>query len=101
MPSPIAPSATSSALAGIRAASLKLDASAAAVASASLPQGDTVSISAASRSASAGGADAGGIASAMVDLRVARYQNAASVAVLRTADDATRDLLRIGDPTRA
>jgi hypothetical protein len=34
----------------------------------------------------------------MIDLRVARYQNAASIAVLRTADDMSRDALKIGEP---
>jgi len=32
----------------------------------------------------------------MADLRVSRYQNAMSVAVLRAADDMTVDLVRLG-----
>ena len=90
-----APSAVASALSGINAASRKLDASAAKLVTQGLEQGDTVSLSEASRRASAEGGEVGTIASAMVDLRVAKYQNAASVAVLRTSDDMTRDVLSI------
>jgi hypothetical protein len=97
----VTPSASSSALAGIRAASQRLDSAAASVVSSTVPQSDTVSISGAARAAAqGGGGEAGGIASAMVDLRIARYQSAASVAVLHTADDATADLLRIADRGR-
>jgi hypothetical protein len=90
-----APSAVSSALGGINAASRRLDASAAKVAFQSF-QGDTVAVSDAARQAPSAGSGAGNLASAMVDLRVAKYQAAASVAVLRTANDVSRDVLRIG-----
>jgi hypothetical protein len=90
-----APSAVSSALGGISAASKRLDASAAKLVSEGLERGDTVSLSEAARQASTGGGEVRSIASAMVDLRIAKYQSAASVAVLRTADDMTRDVLSI------
>jgi hypothetical protein len=91
------PSAATSALAGIRAASERLDASAATLSSAVEPQrGDTVTLSAASRRAASSGGEAGAIAGAIVDSRIAKYQNAASISVLRTADDMTADLLRLG-----
>ena len=100
MPSAVATNAAASALSGIRAASQKLEKASANVAAASEPTGDHVTISEQARTASQGDAEAG-LTSAMVDLRVARYQNAASVAVLRTSDDMTRDALRIGKPESA
>jgi hypothetical protein len=92
----VTPSAVTSAIAGTRAASLRLDSAAANVMSASAPVDDTVSISDGARTAAQGGGSAGAVATAMVDLRVARYQNAASIAVLHTADDMNRDLLTLG-----
>ena len=92
------PSAACSAVAGIRAASDRLDASAAALSSATTPVAaeDTVTLSSASRQAASGAGEASAVAGAMVDLRVSRYQNAMSVAVLRAADDMTTDLVRLG-----
>ncbi|HVW25586.1 MAG TPA: hypothetical protein VHC69_09460 [Polyangiaceae bacterium] len=96
----VAPNAAVSALAGVRAASARLNKAAANVAAASLPQEDTVTISDGARAAAAQGGDTSShdIASAMIDLRVARYQNAASIAVLRTSDEVTEDALKIGKP---
>ena len=95
----VAPNAALSAIAGIRAASSRLDKAAAKVAAASIPQEDTVSISDGARAAAAGGdTTTHDVASAMIDLRVAKYQNATSIAVLRTTDDVTRDALKIGEP---
>ena len=96
------PCAASSAVAGIRAASDRLDASAATLASAvTPPRGeDTVTLSNASRQAASAGGGAGGeagaVAGAMVDMRISRYQTAMSVAVLRASDDMTMDLVRLG-----
>jgi len=92
----VTPSAASSALSGIRAASDRLDKSAATVVSAGLEKADTVSLSAESRQAATSGTGTSSIVSGLVDLRVARYQNAASVAVLRSADEMTNDLLSLG-----
>jgi hypothetical protein len=84
-------------MAGIRAASDRLDASAATLSSAVAPVAeDKVTLSGASQQAANAGGEAGAIAGAMVDLRISRYQNAASVAVLRAADDMTMDLVRLG-----
>lgn len=95
----VAPNAALSALAGVRAASQRLDTAAANVAAASVPREDSVSISDGARAAAASGeATTHDVASAMIDLRVARYQNAASIAVLRTTDDVSRDALKIGEP---
>jgi hypothetical protein len=92
------PSAAASAVAGIRAASDRLDASAATLASAlTPPRGeDTVTLSGAARQAATAGGEAGAVAGAMVDMRISRYQTAASVAVLRASDDMTTDLVRLG-----
>lgn len=96
----VAPNAALSALAGVRAASERLDNAAANVAAATIPKPDTVTISDGGRAAARGGADGSthDVASAMIDLRVARYQNAASIAVLRSSDEMTRDALKIGEP---
>src|SRR5262249_29429614 len=91
-------SVAASAVTGIRAASRRMDNAAATLSSAVSPPpaGDTVTISAASRQAAAGGGESGAVAGAMIDLRVAKYQSAAQVAVLHTADDMTSDLLSLG-----
>jgi hypothetical protein len=97
---PIVPSARSSALTGIRSASDRLDAAAANIVRETTSWGkDSVSISpdaraAASSASSVGGV--GGVAEAIVDTRLAKYQNAASVAVLRTADEMTEELVNLG-----
>ena len=92
------PSAAASAVAGIRAASDRLDASAATLATSLTPARteDTVTLSSASRQAASAGGEAGAVAGAMVDMRISRYQTAASVAVLRASDDMTMDLVRLG-----
>lgn len=88
-------SATSSAVSGIRAASERLDAAAANLATRSVPRGgDMVSLSAESRAAAVAGP--GDVARDVVDLRIAKYQSAASIAVLRTADEMTRELTSLG-----
>jgi hypothetical protein len=97
----VAPNAALSALAGVRAASERFDKAAANVAAATGPREDTVTISDGARAAAANSGGETGtpdLASAMNDLRVARYQNAASIAVLRTSDDVTREALKIGEP---
>jgi hypothetical protein len=95
----VAPNAALSALAGVRAASQRLDKAAANVAAASIPREDTVCISDGARAAAASGdTTTHDVASAMIDLRVAKYQNAASIAVLRASDDVTREALKIGEP---
>ncbi|HEX4338404.1 MAG TPA: hypothetical protein VH062_21005 [Polyangiaceae bacterium] len=83
-------------MAGIRSASDKLAASANTVVSAGLQAQDTVSVSDAARQAASGGGAPASITNALVDLRVARYQSAASIAVLRTGDEMTNDLLTLG-----
>ena len=95
-PSSASTSASSAAIAGIRNASDKMDQAAATVARAGFEAEDTVSVSDGARSAPKSGTETGQIASAMVDMRVAKYQQAASVAVLRTNDDMTKDLLSLG-----
>jgi hypothetical protein len=90
-------SASASALSGIRAASDRLNAGAASLISQMTKQnGDTVSVSAEGRAAVGSGGDTGDIAQSVVDLRMAKYQNAASITVLRTADEMTQDLVNLG-----
>jgi flagellar hook protein FlgE len=94
---PIAPPAATSALSGIRAASERLDTAAANVVSEMTGQGaDTVSLSAESRAAAGGPERSGDIVQSMTDLRIAKYQNAASIAVLRTSDEMTQELVKLG-----
>jgi hypothetical protein len=89
-------SANGAAIAGIRNASDKLDQAAANVARAGFEAEDSVSVSDGARAASRPDTQTGEIATAMVDMRVAKYQQAASVAVLRTSDEMTTDLLTLG-----
>jgi hypothetical protein len=87
------PSVASSGLSGIQQASARVDKAASEVASASLAGSDTVSISDAARN---GGSSATpSIEGALGDLRIAKYQNAASIAVLKTGDQMTQDLLKL------
>jgi hypothetical protein len=83
--------AAASAYAGIRNANARLAASAATIAQASLPSADTVTISDAARAAGTPGGD---LVGALTELRLAPQQTAASVAVLRTFDELSKDLLR-------
>jgi flagellar basal body rod protein FlgC len=92
-------SASASAVSGIRAASERLETGAANLISEMTRQtSDTVSVSAEGRAALGSGSDTG-VAQSMVDLRMAKYQNAASIAVFRTADEMTRDLVDLGKRT--
>jgi hypothetical protein len=93
-------SASASAVSGIRAASDRLGTGAANLISEMTRQSsDTVSVSAEGRAALGSGNDTGDVAQSMVDLRMAKYQNAASIAVFRTADEMTRDLVDLGKRT--
>ncbi len=98
-----AASASNSAIAGIRNASDKLDQAAADVARAGFQTEDRASLSDAARAprdSAAGGTETGRLAGAMVDMRVAKYQQAASIAVLRTSDEMTKDVLSLGSSSR-
>jgi hypothetical protein len=83
--------AAASAYAEIRDAGSRLAGSAATIASASLPAADTVTISDAARAA---GGSQGDLVSALTELSLAPKQTAASVAVLRTIDEMSEELLR-------
>jgi hypothetical protein len=94
------PSASASALTSLRGASNRLDSAAATIsATGAIENNDTVSLSTAARNAgqhgNEGGNEGGDFPQAVVDLRVARYQASASIAVLRTVDAVSRDLLDI------
>ena len=84
-------SAAASAYAGIRKANERLAASAATIAQSSVPAADTVTISDAARTARS---PEGDLVGALTDLTLAPHQTEASVAVLRTIDEVTEDLLR-------
>ena len=83
--------AAASAYAGIRNANQRVAGAAATIAQTSLPSADTVTISDASRAAAQ---PQGDLVSALTDLRLAPKQTAASVAVLRTLDEISEELLR-------
>jgi hypothetical protein len=83
--------AAASAYAGIQKANERLAGSAATISRALLPSTDTVTISEAARAAQSSEAD---LVSSLTDLTLAPQQTAASVAVLRTVDEVTDDLLR-------
>jgi hypothetical protein len=92
---PIVSSASASALSGIRAASSRLNVGAGKLVSqTTLQHNDTVSVSEEGRVAAGSGSD--DIAQGVVDLRLAKYQNAASIAVFRTADEMAQDLVNLG-----
>lgn len=80
-------SAAASAISGLGAASAKIDRAAATVAAAGARASDTVEISDAARKG--GGMDD---VKALVDMRMARYELAAEVRVLRTVDEMSDDL---------
>jgi hypothetical protein len=81
--------AAASAYAGIRNANARLARSADTISRAALPSPDTVTISPEARAAS--GQD--DLVSALTDLRLAPQQSKASVAVLRTLDEMSEELL--------
>jgi hypothetical protein len=78
------------AYAGIRNANARLSGAAETISRAGTPAADTVTISAAAR---AGRASEGDLVSALTDLTAAPHQSAAAVAVLRTLDQVSEDLL--------
>jgi hypothetical protein len=90
------PSASASAVSGIRAASDRLAGAANLISAMTRQSSDTVAVSAEGRAALGSGSDTGDIAQGVVDVRMAKYQNAASIAVFRTADEMTRDLVNLG-----
>jgi hypothetical protein len=81
--------AAASAYAGIRDANSRVAGAATTIAKAS--SADTVTISDAARAASGSQGD---LVSALTDLRLAPKQTAASVAVLRTLDEVSEEILR-------
>lgn len=84
------PSAAASAVSGLRRASEQIDRAAVTVAEAGIALSDTVSISSGAREDPAPDA-----VSALIDMRMARYNAAAQVAVLRTVDEVSSDVLGI------
>jgi flagellar basal body rod protein FlgF len=87
--------ASASALSGLRSASDRVDQDASTVAVAGARASDTVNISAAARAG-----DRMDDVSALVDMRIARYQFAAQVKVLRTVDEMSQDVLGLVSPKR-
>jgi hypothetical protein len=86
---------------GIRAASNLMNSAAARVVASGLSSGsDTVTLSPESRALSASGGSDDQLVSGMIDQNIAKFSFAAQVSVLHTADDMTKDLLKIADSTR-
>lgn len=82
--------AAASAISGIRRASDQMDQAAETVAASGVAASDTVTISAGAKAGQ--GTDE---VSALVDMRMARYNAAADVSVLRTVDEVSSDILGI------
>lgn len=84
------PYASAAAIAGLKNASDQLDRSADTMVASGAGESDTVTLSAGAKAAP--GPDEVG---ALVDMRMARYNAAAQVSVLRTVDEVSSDLLGI------